>query len=54
MPETQIEEYSLEIAGRVGHTAIRVRLGHFSRYANLSECWHSVQRLDELRAAASL
>jgi hypothetical protein len=44
MPETQIEEYSLEIAGRVGHTPIWVRLGHFSRYANLSECWHSVQR----------
>jgi hypothetical protein len=42
MPENQIEEYSLEIAGRVGETPVRVRLGHVSRYANLSECWHSV------------
>jgi hypothetical protein len=42
MPENQIEEHSLEIAGRAGDTPVRVRLGHVSRYANLSECWHSV------------
>jgi hypothetical protein len=43
MPETVIEEYSLGIAGRMGDTPVRVRLGHVSRYANLSEYWHSVQ-----------
>jgi hypothetical protein len=44
MPETLIEEYSLEIAGRVGDTPVRVRLGPVGRYANLSKNWHSVQR----------
>ncbi len=42
MPETVIDEYSLEITGRVGDTSINESLGDVSRNANLSECWHSV------------
>ena len=42
MPETVIDEYSLEIAGGVGDTPIHEPLGHVSRNAKLSESWHSV------------
>jgi hypothetical protein len=42
MPETVIDEYSLEIAGRAGDTPIHHGLGEGSRHANLSESWHSV------------
>jgi len=44
MPETVIDEYSLEIAGNVGDTAIQESLGDVSRNANLSGGWHSVYR----------
>ncbi len=37
MPETVIDEFSLEIAGRVGDTRIHESLGDVSRNANLSE-----------------
>jgi len=42
MPETVIDEYSLEIAGNVGDTPIQESLGDVSRNANLSGGWHSV------------
>src|SRR6266849_6514622 len=45
MPWTAIDEYSLEIAGRVGDTPIHESLGDVSRNANLSESWHSVHRI---------
>lgn len=38
MPESAIGRYPLEIAARVRDTPVRVRLGHVSRYENLSEC----------------
>jgi hypothetical protein len=37
MPETVIDEYSLEIAGRIGDTPIHKSSGEVSRNANLSE-----------------
>jgi hypothetical protein len=43
MPETVIDEYSLEIAGRVGDMPIHESLGDVSRNANLSDSWQSVQ-----------
>jgi hypothetical protein len=46
MPETVIDGYSLEIAGRVGDTPIHESLGDASRNANLSECWHPVYRAE--------
>jgi hypothetical protein len=45
MPETVIDEYSLEIASRVGDTSTPESLGDVSRNANLSESWHSVHRI---------
>jgi len=45
MPETAIDEYSLEIAGRAGDTPIHESVGDVSRNANLSESWHSVHRI---------
>jgi len=45
MPETVIDEYSLDIAGRMGDTPIHESLGDVSRNANLSESWHSVHRI---------
>src|SRR5712692_1860933 len=45
MPETLIDEYNLEITGRVGDTPIHASLGDVSRNANLSESWHSVHRI---------
>jgi hypothetical protein len=38
MPGTVIDEYSLEIAGRVGDTPIHQGLCKGSQHANLSEC----------------
>jgi hypothetical protein len=43
MPESVIDEYSLEVTGRVGDTPIHEPFGDFSRSANLSECWHFVR-----------
>src|SRR5258708_6673005 len=45
MPETVIEEYSLEIASSGRHTPIHESLGDVSRNANLSESWHPVHRV---------
>jgi hypothetical protein len=45
MPETAIDKYSLEIAGRAGDTPIHESFGDVSRNANLSESWHSVHRI---------
>ena len=45
MPETVIDEYGLEIAGRVGDTPIHASLDDVNRNANLSESWHSVHRV---------
>jgi hypothetical protein len=45
MPEIVIDEYSLEITGRVGDTAIHESLGELRRNASLSESWHSVHRI---------
>ena len=42
MPELVVDEYSLELAGRVGDRLIRTCIGEGSRRAVLSECWHSV------------
>src|ERR1700746_2685909 len=44
MPETAIDEYSLEIAGRAGDTPTHERLGTVGQQENLSVCWHSVYR----------
>ncbi len=43
MPETAIDQCSLEVTGGVGDTPIHESLGDVSRNANLSESWHSVQ-----------
>jgi hypothetical protein len=53
MPQTAIDEYSLEIAAKVGDTTIHERLGVVSRQANLSECWHSVYRTGWAEGAIS-
>jgi hypothetical protein len=45
MPETVIDEYNLETANGVGDTPIHESSGEASRYANLSESWHSVHRI---------
>ena len=45
MPETVIDEYRLEITGRMGDTPIHESLGETRRNANLSKSWHSVQRI---------
>jgi hypothetical protein len=37
MPETVVDEYSLEIVGGVGDTPIHESMGDFHRNANLSE-----------------
>lgn len=44
MPETAIDEYSSQIAGRAGDTPIHARLGTVGQQENLSMCWHSVYR----------
>src|SRR6267378_1228152 len=45
MPETVIDKYSLEIAGKAGDAPIDESLGDLRRNANLSESWHSVHRI---------
>ena len=45
MPETVIDKYSLEIAGKAGDAPIDKSLGDLRRNANLSESWHSVHRI---------
>ena len=44
MPEPVIDDYNLEIVGRVGDKPIRESLGEGSLRANPSECWHFVHR----------
>src|SRR6266550_993649 len=45
MPETAIDQCSLEVTGGVGDTPIRESSGDVNRNANLSESWHSVHRI---------
>jgi len=45
MPETVIDKYSLEIAGKARDAPIDESLGDLRRNANLSESWHSVHRI---------
>src|SRR6266851_61606 len=45
VPETVIDQCSLESAGRVGDTPIHEPFGDFSRNAIVSESWHSVHRI---------
>jgi hypothetical protein len=47
VPETVRDENGLEVAGRMGDTSIHGCIGSIKRHAKLSECWHSVYRLDE-------
>lgn len=52
MPENVIDEYNLEIAGRVRVTPVQVRLGRVpARTHNCRSVGIPSSRLDELRAA---
>jgi hypothetical protein len=53
VPKTVGSVVSLKLAGRVRDTPFQERHGYASRYANLSECWHSVRRTGSVRDTTS-